>query len=119
MAVLATVLVAMSAPGLAVAHGSAHQEAGNHPHGDGLAATQVSAGVLEVEAAEHGGHAHPEISAAVTTRPGAALFVSATGPVIAGAVSADVASPTFNAIRAVPMGPSLHRSRQPRAPPLG
>lgn len=119
MAVLAAVLVAMSAPGLAVAHGSAHQAASNHPHGDGLAATQVSSGELEVETAEHGAHAHPAIGAAVTSRPHVPLFVPTSGPAMPGAVSADFAAPTFDAIGAVPVGPSPRRSRQPRAPPLG
>ncbi len=141
LSLLVGLLVASSAPGLAVAHGSAHRQTSQHErehqadfagedHEDGVAAerahalapdhlpTRAQVGAA-IGATDHEDHAHPQLSAAISTRPEAQLFVVTTRPPIAAPTESITSATSFDEIRAVPRGPPLHALRQPRAPPLG
>lgn len=123
-------LVGFSAPGLAVAHGYAHHEAHEHPEHDRHehvgGADRLTGGwrgglaALVPPTDDHQGHAHPELSRAVSVRlnaPFIAALPPEVGPlaitVLAGTASLRL---TASLARA---GPPEASPRQPRAPPLG
>ncbi len=122
MSLLGALLVASSASGLSLAHGSAHLSASEHEreHAAGLAALHVVTGGPAIEEADHDAHAHHDIGSALTPRFAAALFVAA--PVVAIVLASDVPTgtePPSATVAERPDGPPTGSPRQPRAPPLG
>ncbi len=127
--VIAT-LVGFASPALALAHGYAHHEAGEHGEQDGghsgalgpEATDELHDGLpLSIQAAyESKDHAHPQLAHARPMRISAPLFVLSANPVAVpvGIVCVGTAAllPTAAPARA---GPADAPPRQPRAPPLG
>lgn len=123
-------LVGISSPGLALAHGHAHHEAGDHAaleredhRSSGAAETQAGRGewTMAIEPAKDStAHVHPQLVNALSARMHASLFVLPPRSVAVqvGVVFTDTASLVLSAAsaRAAPAGAPL---RQPRAPPLG
>lgn len=123
-------LVGLSAPSLALAHGYAHHRSheeaahdGEHHRGESHAASaalrlDISHEVEPAHDSEE--HGHPQVSHAVSIRVDLPLFVI---PVLAANFSAeiDLVSSTSLLLTAAPAraGPPDAPPRQPRAPPLG
>lgn len=122
LSILGAFVVATSAAGLAVAHGSAHLHSAEHDqeHGGHLPVNGDHGTSATIEASGHGEHAHLQASAAVTSRTSGVQFVIASvvvlslGSDIPRAAGAPRAEPLD-----VPDGPPPDRTTQPRAPPLG
>ncbi len=118
---LGALVVATSAPGLAVAHGSAHLHAAEHERDHDVQHVGEIRHLVTVQETSHGTHEQLHLqTAAVTTRAFAAPFVVAAvvaltlGTVTPVAASAPSAEPVD-----VPDEPPPDRVTQPRAPPLG
>jgi hypothetical protein len=110
---LGALVVATSAPGLAVTHGAAHLHAAEHEreHDPHLTVADESG---------HDAHAHPQTDAAVTSRSSTAQFfvVAIVAMTLGTEIPVAAAAPRAEPLD-VPDGPPPDRATQPRAPPLG
>lgn len=116
------VVVATSAPGLAVAHGTAHLHAAEHTREHGAHQSGVVERITSTTIQEtgHGAHEHVQASASVASRASAPQFVVTA--VVALAVGSDIpvaAAGPRTEPRDMRNGPPPDRAIQPRAPPLG
>lgn len=123
-------LVGLSAPSLALAHGYAHhrlhEEAAHeaeHQHGGSHAAAAplgVGTGPAVEPAHDSEDHGHPQLSHAVSMRVEFPLFV-VPALLASFAVQTELVSSTSLLLTAAPAraGPPDAPPRQPRAPPLG
>lgn len=123
-------LVGFSAPGLALAHGHAHHEAGEqatvghaHEHADATAVPKEQgpegrALVMGANAPDN--HAHPQLTLALSTRFDAPVYVAPPIPAT-GLTESRSDETTSLLLTAAPAraSPSDAPPRQPRAPPLG
>lgn len=123
-------LVGISAPGLAFAHGHAHYEASEHADADrahgGAPVTEAADGLRDERSRsirasnESTGHAHVQLATALLVRMDALVFILPPIPLAipVGIIFVSTTSlvPTAAPARAAPadVPPS-----QPRAPPLG
>ena len=115
-------VVATSAPGLAVAHGSAHLHAAEHAAEDAehRSADLERSATATIADAGHDAHEHLLVDAALTPRNSTAQFVVAAVVQLVLEAGVSVAATAPRAEPAdVPDGPPPDRASQPRAPPLG
>lgn len=124
------ILTGFSVPTLALAHGYAHHEAGEHAeqdHGDSRAPGAVATDELHHElptsiqvAYEAKDHGHPQLAHAFPARMNSSVFVLSAIPVDVPARLVFVSTASL-LLTAAPVraGPADAPPRQPRAPPLG
>lgn len=129
-ALVMAMLVGLSAPGLALAHGYAHHEASEHAqhehghghHHSGAERPGTSFSADHAPSVEPGGdsgdHAHPQLSLGLSARADSPLFV--LPPAISLPEYVLIQSRASLLLTAAPprAGPPGAAPRQPRAPPL-
>lgn len=129
-ALLLGTLVGVSTPGVALAHGYAHHEANEHAdeHADHHDQASADAGNADRNALsasigsadDSRGHAHAQLSHALSARPDALQFVLAPEAVKLASRIAFVDIASLRLATAPPRAdPPDAPPRQPRAPPLG